>query len=226
MRILALDTTTTSGSVALLDNAYPAGEISIEASLSHSERLLASIDFLLRQNGLKAEDMDGFAVAAGPGSFTGIRIGLSTVKAFAFASGKPVAAVSALEALAWKLRESPARLVAPVVDAKKGEIYSALFETGKKELEEIIPQGAYGPDRFLSLLPPRRIIHFLGSGVRVYREKIAAYLSDKARFSGRSTFIAAEVGMIGYEKLRKRQVVDFKALEPIYFRRSQAEEKK
>jgi tRNA threonylcarbamoyladenosine biosynthesis protein TsaB len=226
MKILALDTTTTSGSVALLDNARPVGEISSEAELSHSERLLASVDFLLKQNGLRVEDLDGFAVAAGPGSFTGIRIGLSTVKAFAYASGKPVAAVSTLEALSWKLREGAARLVAPVVDAKKGEIYSALFETGKRGLREIIPQGAYPPDGFLSLLPSRRIIHFLGSGVRVYGDKIAAYLRDKARFSARSTFIAAEVGMIGYEKLMKHQAVDFKALEPIYFRKSQAEEKK
>jgi len=226
MRILAFDTTTMSGSVALLDGTCLIGEVSSEAGLSHSERLLASVDFLLKKNGLKIEDMDGFAVAAGPGSFTGIRIGLSTVKAFAFASGKPVASVSGLEALAWKLRDGPARLAAPAVDAKKGEIYAALFEAGKKGLKEIIPQGAYPPDAFLARLPGRRIIHFLGSGVRIYGDKISAYLGDKARFSSRSLFIAAEVGLIGYAKLRMGQAVDFKALEPIYFRGSQAEEKR
>lgn len=135
MRILAFDTTTMSGSVALLDGTRLIGEVSSEAGLSHSERLLASVDFLLKKNGLKIEDMDGFALAAGPGSFTGIRIGLSTVKAFAFASGKPVASVSGLEALAWKLRDGPARLAAPAVDAKKGEIYAALFEAGEKGFE-------------------------------------------------------------------------------------------
>jgi len=226
MKILALDTTTISGSVALLDGARLVGEISSAAALSHSERLLASVDLLLKQNGLTIGGMDGFAVAAGPGSFTGIRIGLSTVKAFAFASGKPVAAVSTLEALAWKLRESPLRLAAPVVDAKKGEIYAALFEAAKKGVKEIIPQGAYSPDGFLSLLPLGRIIHFVGSGVGVYGDKIESCLRDRARFSARSTFIAAEVGLIGYEKLTKGRTTDFKTLEPIYFRRSQAEENK
>jgi tRNA threonylcarbamoyl adenosine modification protein YeaZ len=87
MRILGLDTTTGSGSVALLENTRLLAEINAESALTHSARLLRAVDFLLKKNGLEIKDVDGFAVAAGPGSFTGIRIGLSTVKAFAFASG-------------------------------------------------------------------------------------------------------------------------------------------
>jgi tRNA threonylcarbamoyladenosine biosynthesis protein TsaB len=83
MVILALDTTTGSGSVALLEKTKLLGENNVETSGSHSARLLRSVDHLLRVNSLKIEDMSGFAVAAGPGSFTGIRIGLSTIKAFA-----------------------------------------------------------------------------------------------------------------------------------------------
>ncbi|MEW5901444.1 MAG: tRNA (adenosine(37)-N6)-threonylcarbamoyltransferase complex dimerization subunit type 1 TsaB, partial [Acidobacteriota bacterium] len=82
------------------------------------------------------------------------------------------------------------------------------------------------PDRFFSLLPAHRVVHFLGNGVEVYKERILAYLKDKARFSQRSLFIAAEVGVLGAEILRRGQGVSAEALEPLYFRRSQAEEKK
>jgi tRNA threonylcarbamoyladenosine biosynthesis protein TsaB len=226
MLILALDTTTASGSVALLDKTKLLGEINAETSNSHSARLLRSLDFLLRANSLEIGDLTGFAVAAGPGSFTGIRIGLSTIKAFAFASGKQVAPVSTLMALAMKLKDSPSRLISPLLDAKKGEIYAALFESKGEKLEDIIPQGAYTPDQFFSLLPGHRNISFIGNGVEVYKEKILAYLKDKARFSPRSLFIGYEVGVLGYEILRKGRGVSGEELQPVYFRKSQAEEKK
>jgi tRNA threonylcarbamoyladenosine biosynthesis protein TsaB len=227
MLILALDTTTGSGSVALLENARLVAEIDAESGLTHSARLLRAVDYLLKQNGLEIADIDGYAVAAGPGSFTGIRIGLSTVKAFAFASKKPVAPVSSLAALALKLRETQARLLCPFLDAKKGEVYAALFEAaGGSRLKVVVREGAYGPDAFLASLPAHRVVHFIGNGVAVYRERILAYLKDNARFSARSLFIGYEVGLLGYDILKRGSGVSGEALEPLYYRRSQAEEKK
>ncbi len=226
MLILSLDTTTASGSVALLDKTRLLAETNAESSSSHSARLLRSVDGLLRLQSLKIKDVEGIAVAAGPGSFTGIRIGLSTAKALAFASGKPVAPVSTLKALALKLRESQARLICPLLDAKKGEIFAALFEYAVKSLKEIIPQAAYKPDRFLAELPTHRLISFIGSGAGVFKEKIFAYLKDKARFPSRSPFIAYEVGVLGYEILKRGRGLSGKDVQPLYFRRSQAEEKR
>jgi len=228
MRILALDTTTGSGSVALLENTRLLAEINAESALTHSARLLKAVDYLLKKNSLQIQDIDGFAVAAGPGSFTGIRIGLSTAKAFAFASRKPVAPVSSLAALALKLRETQGRLFCPFLDAKKGEVYAALFETQDREFKfkEIIREGAYGPDAFLSGLPAHRVIHFIGNGVNVYRDKVLAYLKDNARFSSRSLFIGYEVGLLGFDVLKKGKGVSGEALEPLYYRKSQAEDKK
>jgi tRNA threonylcarbamoyladenosine biosynthesis protein TsaB len=226
MRLLALDTTTGCGSVALLENSRLLAEINTESGLTHSARLLRTVDFLLKKNGLGIEDMDGFAVAAGPGSFTGIRIGLSTVKAFAFASRKPVAPVSSLAALAQKLRETQGRLFCPFLDAKKGEVYAALYEPRDKELKAVIGEGAYAPDAFLTRLPAHRMIHFIGNGVSVYRDRIRAYLKDKARFTSRSLFIGYEVGLLGQEILRQGKGVAGEALEPLYYRKSQAEDKK
>jgi tRNA threonylcarbamoyladenosine biosynthesis protein TsaB len=183
------------------------------------------VDFLLQAFGLKVKDIDGFAIAVGPGSFTGIRIGLSTIKSFSYASGNRIAPVSTLKALAWKLRSPRNRLLCPLLDAKKKEIYAAMFESQKEDLKEIVPQAAYSPDGFLSLLPSHRIINFIGDGEATYKYKILQYLKDKARFSFRSHFIAYEVGLIGYELLKRGKGKEFQEIEPLYFRKSQAEEK-
>lgn len=225
MRILAVDTTTPSGSVALLENERLLGEFCLESPETHSARLFRAIDALLEAAGLGVGEVDGFAVAAGPGSFTGIRIGLSAVKSLAFASGKPVAPVSTLLALAMKPAAEGARLVCPLLDAKKEEIYAALFEHRRAGLEELIAQGAYSSDAFFARLPARRVITFIGGGLEANREKLVPHVRDKARISGRSPFIAAEVGRAGFRLIREGKGVSAAGLEPVYFRRSQAEEK-
>lgn len=230
MLILAVDTTTPGGSVALLEDGTLLGEANVESAATHSARLFRSIDFLMGALGRDVKDVDGYAVAAGPGSFTGIRIGIGAVKSLAFASGKLAAPVSTLLALASKLvGDNPVAsegtpLVCPLLDAKKGEIYAGLFETRGGDLAEIVPQGAYDPEAFFARLPSGRTIAFAGSGVAVYRAGILSHAGDQARFPGRSPFIAAEVGRIGADLLRAGQGVDAASLEPLYFRRSQAEE--
>ncbi len=224
MLILAVDTTTPGGSVALCRDETLLGEANIESAATHSSRLFRSIDFLLGALGLDVKDVDAFAVAAGPGSFTGIRIGLGAVKSLAFASGKPVAPISTLLALATKLAADGPRFVGPLLDAKKGEIYAGLFEAGTAGLAEIVPQAAYAPEEFFARLPAGQSIAFAGSGLSVYREGLLARVGTQACFPLRSPFIAAEVGRIGAGILRAGRGVDASSLEPLYFRHSQAEE--
>jgi len=224
MLILAVDTTMPSGSVALIEDGTLLGEVNVESAATHSARLFRAVDFLVGAHGRSVRDVDAFAVAAGPGSFTGIRIGLGAVKALALASGRPVAPVSTLLALATKLAVDGARLIAPLLDAKKGEIYAALFEAGKSGLAELIPQGAYAPESFFARLPARRVISFAGGGLVAYKARLLPYVRDKARFPPRSAFIAAEVGSIGRGMVLRGVGVAAAAVEPIYFRRSQAEE--
>jgi tRNA threonylcarbamoyladenosine biosynthesis protein TsaB len=224
MLMLSVDTTSPAGSVALMKSTTVLSEVNTDSSLTFSERLLPAIHFSLQNQGLKIQEIDAFALAVGPGSFTGIRIGVSTIKSLARASGKPVAPVSSLEALALKQQMQGGRLICPFVDAKKGEVYTALFESRKNRLEEVIPQGAYKPDEFLSRLPSNRIISFLGSAVGVYRQRILDYLKDKARFSSRSLFIAREVGLLGYKLIKEKKGLPSWEVEPLYFRKSQAEE--
>ncbi len=224
MLILAVDTTTPGGSVALLEDELLLGEANVESAATHSARLFRSIDFLAGALGKDIKDVDAFAVAAGPGSFTGIRIGIGAVKSLAFASGKPAVPVSTLLALASKLGSDRTPLVCPLLDAKKGEIYAGLFEAKGGGLVEVVPQGAYDPEAFFARLPAARGIAFAGSGITAYRAGILSHIGDQAFFPGRSPFIAAEVGRIGAGLLRAGQGVDAASLEPLYFRRSQAEE--
>jgi len=224
MLILAVDTTTPCGSVALLEGSKLLVEMNSESSLTHSERLLPSVDFVLKSARLNIVDVDAFAVAVGPGSFTGIRIGLSLIKSFAFSLGKSIAPVSTLKALALKLNHPHSRLFCPMLDARKGEIYAALFESKKSKLVELVPQGVYRPDQFLTLLPAHRIISFIGSGAEVFRDKIFDYFKDKSRFSKRACFIAYEVGLLGLQSLKEGGGVSSQNVQPLYFRKSQAEE--
>ncbi|MBD3412881.1 MAG: tRNA (adenosine(37)-N6)-threonylcarbamoyltransferase complex dimerization subunit type 1 TsaB [Candidatus Aminicenantes bacterium] len=224
MLILALDTTSFAGSVALLEDKNLISEVNSDSLLTHSERLLPAVDWLLRTAKLNISDLDGFALAVGPGSFTGIRIGLSTVKSFAYGIQKPVAPVSNLKALALKIKNPYQHLLCPMIDARKGEVYCALYEPEGPKLKEIIPQKCTSPDLFLTKLPSNRQIHFIGSGSQAYKKKIFDYFKDKARFSGRSLFTAFEVGLLGYERFLQKKGVDFRELKPLYLRKSQAEE--
>ena len=224
MLVLAVDTTTPSGSVALLEDGALLGEANVESAATHSARLFRSIDFLLGGLGRDVRAVEAYAVAAGPGSFTGIRIGIAAVKSLAFASGRPIAAVSSLEALAAKLVADGARLACPLFDARKGEIYAALFEARKGGLVETVPQGAYDPAAFFARLPRRRVIAFAGSGLDACRRRLPGPVWTRARFPERSPFIAAEVGRIGSGLIGAGLGVEAASLAPLYFRRSQAEE--
>jgi len=225
MRILAVDTTTASGSVALLAGDRLLGEFGLDSPGTHSARLFGTVDALLGAAGVELREIEAFAVAAGPGSFTGLRIGLAAVKSLAFASRRPVAPVSSLLALALKPASEGARLIVPLLDAKKGEVYAALFERRREDLVEAVAQGAYPPEAFFARLPARRVVTFIGNGLEAYRDRLEPFLRDKVRVSGRSPFIAAEVGRAGLRMIREGRGVDAAALEPVYYRRSQAEDK-
>src|SRR3989442_833053 len=126
MRVLAVETSTLSGGAALLDGELVVGEYVLDVRLTHSERLMAAIDRLLTDAGWTVGELEGLAVAVGPGSFTGLRVGLSTVKGLALALSIPIAAVPTLDAMAAMLPFA-ALPICPVLDARKGEVYASLY---------------------------------------------------------------------------------------------------
>ena len=172
MRILAVDTSSQHGSVSVADGQEIVGEVRLAASMQHSERLFRSIEFLFQHLSFQLADIDLFAAARGPGSFTGLRIGLAAMEGFAAAHGKPGAGVTTLEALAWKTGIEDA-LVVPTIDARRGEVYGAIYRRVGQTLIEEQSAVVLKPAEWLASLPRQPLV-FCGDGAIRYRSEIVA----------------------------------------------------
>src|SRR5512142_2134490 len=139
MYVLGIETSTKTGSVAVISDSGVIAQYSLNIEVTHSERLMSTVDRVLKDTGIALSQLGGFAVATGPGSFTGLRIGVSTVKGLAFATNKPVAAVSTLYALAWNVSHA-ACPVCPLLDARKNEVYAAVYAYNGPTLDQIVPE--------------------------------------------------------------------------------------
>ena len=157
MNILAVDTSSERGSVCLRTGPEVVAEVRLATSIQHSERLFQSVDFLFKSVDVTIEDIDIFAAARGPGSFTGLRVGLAAMDGFAFAKGKRSAGVSTLAALAWQVGATEAA-IAPVLDARRGEIYSTLYGWKDEELVELRTPAVLQPAEWVDSLPREAIV--------------------------------------------------------------------
>ncbi|MDO8494265.1 MAG: tRNA (adenosine(37)-N6)-threonylcarbamoyltransferase complex dimerization subunit type 1 TsaB, partial [Deltaproteobacteria bacterium] len=154
MKILAFDTTTRQGSVALAEDDLLIAEEVENFEITHTERLLPSIDRMLRKAGWQFSDVEGLAVSIGPGSFTGLRIGLAAAKAFALANQIPLVGVSSLLALACNALPTEKPIV-PILDAKRGEVYAAVYvltEIASLTLAMTVPEQAIAPEKLEEIL--------------------------------------------------------------------------
>jgi len=218
MRVLAVETSTLAGGVALLDGDSVRGEYLLDVRTTHSERIMSAIDRLLHDAGWTVRDLEGLAVAVGPGSFTGLRIGLSTVKGLAFALGLPVAPVPTLDAMAASLPWA-ALPVCPVIDARKGEVYTSLYRWDGARMRREWEYLAIPPDELA-----RRIVEpviVLGDGAAAIRTPLARLAPPPRRAPS-----PAFVGYLGLERLRAGETVTATDLTPLYLRLSEAELKR
>jgi tRNA threonylcarbamoyladenosine biosynthesis protein TsaB len=226
VRLLAVETSTLTGAVAVLDSGAVVAESRVSVAVTHGERLMAAIDGVLRAARCELADIDAFAVAQGPGSFTGLRIGLSTVKALAFATGKPVVGVPTLEALAWRLPYC-AYPVCPILDAKKNEVYAGLYRTLEGQLEVLEAPRAVAPATLAEDLRASVTgsIVFLGDAVAPYAPVLVDVLGVRARLAPADLRLpsAVTVGELGSLALRNGEVRDPASLVPLYLRPSEAE---
>ena len=223
MRVLGIDTSTPCGSIGLIEGEQFLCEYSLQVKVSHSERVLKTINRVLEDSGVSIGEIDGFAVSIGPGSFTGVRIGVSAVKGLAFATSRRVAGVSTLDALAQNVRYSP-HLISPLVDARKGEVYTALYRsTGKDGLIKLAPEMAIKPVDLLDKIEENAL--FLGNGVYTYGDLIRRKLGDMAHIAPSPlNFVhGAVVAQLGRQKLEKDEYLDLEGFTPHYIRRSDAE---
>ena len=218
MRVLAVDTSTMAGGVALLEDARIVGESLLDVRTTHSERLMVAIDRALGDAGWNVRMVDGLAVSVGPGSFTGLRIGLAAVKGVALAVGCPVAAVPTLDAMAaafpWTTRP-----VCPVLDARKGEVYTSLYRWDGGEMRREWDYLAVSPDALAERLTEPVI--GVGDGACLVPSAWITVALPVRR--GPS---AALVGWLGHHRLRHGDTVAPADLVPMYLRPSEAELKR
>jgi tRNA threonylcarbamoyladenosine biosynthesis protein TsaB len=218
VRLLAVETSTLAGGVALLDDERVVGEYVLDVRATHSERLMPAIDRILADAGWKPGDLGALAVAVGPGSFTGLRIGLAAVKGLSLALGIPVAAVPTLDAMAEALPFA-ALPVCPVIDARKGEVYCCQYRWDGRRMRREWEYLALAPAALAARLAEPTIL--IGDGAR-------AVLGPHVRLAppGRRLPSPATVGQLGALRLAAGQTVAAADLAPIYLRPSEAELKR
>ncbi|MCE5286442.1 MAG: tRNA (adenosine(37)-N6)-threonylcarbamoyltransferase complex dimerization subunit type 1 TsaB [Pelosinus sp.] len=225
MLILALDTATLVSSVALVEDNKLIAELTLQTKKNHSELLMPNIKELLSIAEKSRTDLTAIAVSIGPGSFTGLRIGLATAKALAYALSIPIIGIPTLTAQAFAC-PVPGAVYSPLLDAQKGNVYQALFVWQGGELIELEPATvvsfAAALDKLAKLNQPAVV---LGEGAIIHAQEIINYGGNV--FLAPPHVVIARAGCVGlcaYELLGKGKHDDLFLLEPLYIRRSEAEE--
>lgn len=223
MKILALESSAKAGSVAILDNQKILGEFYLNVGLTHSQTLAPMIKTLLENTKLSLEDIDAFAVSVGPGSFTGIRIGVSTIKGMAFALNKPCIGVSTLEGMAFNIPKYNG-IICTCMDARCNQVYNALFEIQDNLPKRLTKDRAISIEDLineLKLLQKKVIL--VGDGAEICYNKMKDIIDteiapEHLRYQRAST-VALAAGSIK----EKSNLISCNALNPVYLRLSQAE---
>jgi tRNA threonylcarbamoyladenosine biosynthesis protein TsaB len=211
MKVLAVDTTSERESVALADDRVVLAEARVRAA-GHSRQILSAIEFVLRASGVAAGEIEGYAVTMGPGSFTGVRVGLSTVQGLALASGRPCLGVSTLDVLAATIAGEAPTLVAMVDASRAGQVFASVYdaearprEDPRSERAETVVERTSGS------------LALVGDGAERYRAEILSRRPD-ARLPQRDLYLAATLARLAAPRLAAGEGTAPGALRPLYLR--------
>lgn len=224
MKILSISTSSNICSVAILDDKNVILCKNIDDKNTHSEKLMPLIDSTLNECNLHLKDIDLLACSVGPGSFTGIRIGIATLKAFYDATSIPVIGVTSLEGLAYNIQQTG--FICSLIDAKHNNVYCSIF---KFENNKYILQDDYLSDNIENILPILKRyndkITFIGDGSVIYKSLIENYLSNSACFADENLNKenAIVIGLAAFDKYNSGYIGTSSDISPIYLKKSQAE---
>ena len=248
MRILAIESASLVASAAILDGDVIKAEYTACNGLTHSQTLLPMIDEVVKTSGLKLEDIDAIAISAGPGSFTGLRIGAATAKGLGLALDKPLVAVPTLAATAYNIFGTD-KLICPIMDARRSQVYNGLYcfvrsaESGTStpaeytheesktdiqtyEFKTLVDSRALGIDELIDELRETKTeVIFLGDGVPVYKDTIEKELGNQVSFApaNNNRQRAASVALLGAAMYLRGETISSDDFAPEYLRKSQAE---
>lgn len=219
MIILALDTSGPVAGVAVWEDGRIRYEGAAVNKMTHSESVMPMVEEALRRTGLTMQAISLLAVTVGPGSFTGVRIGVTAVKAMAHALGIPCVGVDTLEATAAGI-DNIDEIICPIQDARVQQVYGAAFRAGQRLMDDCVMKV----DEFLTAVAALGD-HFLftGDGVAIYREKITQTLGDRARFAASQSAYLRPAAVAALGARDAERAVDYLTLQPMYLRAPQAE---
>lgn len=222
MRVLAVDTATPICGVALVHQGSIEVAIRLDTGQTHTRTIMEAVASVLRFRGIDLTRVDGFAVTRGPGSFTGLRIGISTVKGLAAATAKPVAGVSTLETLAAQA-ETECELICPMIDARRGEVYWTLYRRRDEEFSAVVPEQVGPAEKVVRHIDTPCC--FIGNGVPVYSKKIESLLRFQCHWASEddSRLNPSTVAMLGWRMFQADDVRDPADIGPVYLRKSDAQ---
>ncbi len=222
--ILAIETATMCGSVALLSGNRCLAENSVDTATTHSRRLIQQVEQVIQETELDWEKLDGIAVSLGPGSFTGLRIGLSTAKGLAMATNRPLLGVPTLDGLAQQIIAPPGSLVCALLDARKNEVYAAFYRCNRDGIpEKTSADLVMKPEKLAELIKQPTLL--VGDGAVVYHEFFREALTESAIFAPPRSFFprAATIGRLAADMFVNHAFIDPASAVPIYVRPSEAE---
>ena len=229
MRILAVDTSSKNCSVAIVE-VYENKNYNIIAfensddEKTHSQKLMPIVDKVFKEHNLTLKDMDLLACCVGPGSFTGIRIGIATMKAFADVTNIKTVSVTSLESLSYNIEEDG--IIIPIINCKNNNVYSAIFSRENntyKQIGENIADNIDNAIRLYKANVENKNITFVGDGSILYKDLLTSRLSNKLIFSNKNTQSSISLAKCAYDKYLEGLYGDSNNLSPLYLRKSQAE---
>ncbi|MHB8170577.1 MAG: tRNA (adenosine(37)-N6)-threonylcarbamoyltransferase complex dimerization subunit type 1 TsaB [Thermincolia bacterium] len=228
MLVLGIDTATLVAGTAIINNENVIAERFVNNKLTHSQNLMPMIDQVLKDAGVKPGVLKGLAVSIGPGSFTGLRIGLAAAKGMAQVLNIPLVGVPTLDILAYNLAGLPG-LICPILDAKKQQVYTAVYKRAEQPSRcpiKLTDYLALSVEELVEVLKGYdEPVTFLGDGVAPYRGQLEEKLGDRAAFASPINNLprGSAVALLGLDKLLSGEGQDWLFLEPTYIRRSEAE---
>ncbi len=225
MKVLALDSSGLVASVAVVEDDTLLGEYTVNYKKTHSQTLLPMLDEVAKMIELDLDSVDAIAVAGGPGSFTGLRIGSATAKGLGLALDKPLVSVPTVDALAMNLYGASG-LVCPIMDARRDQVYTGLYRFEAGDLQIVRQQEPLGIEELIDLLNPmQEAVTFLGDGVPVFREKIQKLLQLPYQFApaNLNRQRASSVAVLALKYIREGRLQTAAEHAPEYLRQTQAE---
>ncbi len=227
MKILAVDCSSSSLSICIANDDKILFNSYFNVKKTHSETIMPQIEYALDKAKYNIKDIDVFGVTVGPGSYTGLRIGVSTIKAFAHVTNKPIAAISSLKALAVSADDG-SKYICPILDARNDQVYGALYSSNNYMLHSVIEDSAFSIDELISKTQSAasdESIVFIGDGALNHSTKIKKAFGEKAIIANTYASIidAKNVAVLTKVCALNNNTINYLELEPKYLKKTQAE---